>query len=352
MFRVKVSGQAAYSLQSALPKLVIALILITFSYAIAGLMVDFMYVLIGLIAIALGDNPVQTFNYLTVGPAIFGINLGIVGILLSYAIVFPFAFLMVLLGGFVSALGGVAGAIIVIVFAYFFGFSLAIAFFFMIVFIFLKTYASLLMAVVKIFLLTIFSPFAALLGALPSSPYSFGKWASDFMKTLVVFPVVGIMIMLSNVFLQSAINSAFTQLNIGPLPIIGDPRDNSFIPGAPEAVALLSDPTTGEIPGFSPGWPPLLNMSDDSGSFSAVGVNLITLFISLAILFKISGATKTVQDLLSGKGLQFDLNSAKSEVSSFGNQAKSAPGTAMRNRGLRPIRRGGGSSNPVGPGSP
>ena len=50
MFRVKISPQAVITAQSALPKLVIGLILITFSYAIAGFLVDLMYVLIGLVA--------------------------------------------------------------------------------------------------------------------------------------------------------------------------------------------------------------------------------------------------------------------------------------------------------------
>jgi len=40
MFRVKISPQAVITIQSALPKIVIALILITFSYAIVGLMLD------------------------------------------------------------------------------------------------------------------------------------------------------------------------------------------------------------------------------------------------------------------------------------------------------------------------
>ncbi|MCX6726109.1 MAG: hypothetical protein NT052_02230 [Candidatus Shapirobacteria bacterium] len=40
MFRVKISPQAVITIQSALPKVVIALILITFSYAIVGLILD------------------------------------------------------------------------------------------------------------------------------------------------------------------------------------------------------------------------------------------------------------------------------------------------------------------------
>jgi hypothetical protein len=46
MLRRKIDPQTVISIQSALPRLVITLLLITFSYAIAGLVIDFMYVAI------------------------------------------------------------------------------------------------------------------------------------------------------------------------------------------------------------------------------------------------------------------------------------------------------------------
>ncbi len=46
MFRVKINPQTVVSLQTLIPRLVIALVLITFSYAIAGLIIDLMYVFI------------------------------------------------------------------------------------------------------------------------------------------------------------------------------------------------------------------------------------------------------------------------------------------------------------------
>ncbi|MCK4829420.1 hypothetical protein KA005_77565, partial [bacterium] len=50
MFRIRLTPQTIITVQSALPKLIIALILITFSYAIVGFLIDLMYVVIGLIA--------------------------------------------------------------------------------------------------------------------------------------------------------------------------------------------------------------------------------------------------------------------------------------------------------------
>lgn len=49
MFRFKIDPKTAATIQSALPKIVFALLLVTFSYAIAGFLIDIMYVAIGLI---------------------------------------------------------------------------------------------------------------------------------------------------------------------------------------------------------------------------------------------------------------------------------------------------------------
>lgn len=49
MFRAKLSAQTVVSIETALPRLVMTLLLITFSYAIAGLMIDLMYLIIYLI---------------------------------------------------------------------------------------------------------------------------------------------------------------------------------------------------------------------------------------------------------------------------------------------------------------
>lgn len=47
MFRAKINPQTVVSIESALPKIVLALIYITYSFAIAGFLIDLMYVLMG-----------------------------------------------------------------------------------------------------------------------------------------------------------------------------------------------------------------------------------------------------------------------------------------------------------------
>ncbi|OGE31417.1 hypothetical protein A2631_00250 [Candidatus Daviesbacteria bacterium RIFCSPHIGHO2_01_FULL_44_29] len=76
MFRRKLDPHTVIGIESALPRIVVTLILITFSFPIAGFMIDFMYVLIALMIIGIGHvsgipglNPdVLIDKYLQAGP--------------------------------------------------------------------------------------------------------------------------------------------------------------------------------------------------------------------------------------------------------------------------------------------
>src|SRR5581483_6429401 len=48
MFRIKIKAQTVATIQNTIPRIIIAIILITFSYAIAGFLIDLMYVVIGI----------------------------------------------------------------------------------------------------------------------------------------------------------------------------------------------------------------------------------------------------------------------------------------------------------------
>jgi len=51
MFRAKLNPQTVISVENSLPKIVVALLLITFSFPIAGFLIDLMYISIGIIAV-------------------------------------------------------------------------------------------------------------------------------------------------------------------------------------------------------------------------------------------------------------------------------------------------------------
>lgn len=76
MFRLHVDARAVMTVQNQIPKLVIGLILISFSYAIAGLMIDFMYALIFL----LFNVAAQMYESIGIDPVKFpGLNSNTIG---------------------------------------------------------------------------------------------------------------------------------------------------------------------------------------------------------------------------------------------------------------------------------
>lgn len=70
MFRVKIDARTVMTIQNQIPKIIIALVLVTFSYAIAGFMIDIMYVLIYLLVMT--ANTLTPVN-INVDENIFGI---------------------------------------------------------------------------------------------------------------------------------------------------------------------------------------------------------------------------------------------------------------------------------------
>ncbi|MFI5265645.1 MAG: hypothetical protein ACHQT7_02775, partial [Candidatus Levyibacteriota bacterium] len=73
MFRVKIDARTVMTIQNQIPKIIIALIMVTFSYAIAGFMIDMMYVVTYLF--------VLTFNSLT--PTHVNVNSNVFAVLNS-----------------------------------------------------------------------------------------------------------------------------------------------------------------------------------------------------------------------------------------------------------------------------
>ncbi|MFH0979399.1 MAG: hypothetical protein V1803_00400, partial [Candidatus Roizmanbacteria bacterium] len=63
MFRMKMNPQTVISVENALPRIVIALILITFSFAIAGFLIDLVYIIIGLTVSIFINDPKQSTQF-------------------------------------------------------------------------------------------------------------------------------------------------------------------------------------------------------------------------------------------------------------------------------------------------
>ncbi len=207
MFRRKISSQAVATIQDSLPRLVIALILVTFSYAIAGLMIDLMYVVINLVIAVLALPEVGLLNAQK-AQFVFTDNLFVIitkgwtpfteatskvvsGTLEGlFKSVFGVGGCDPLSGGLT---GCVAGPIVWLV-----GIAAKLIFGVALLFVLIRLFFTLLMTYVTIILLTVFAPFIFLIQALPGQNGAKG-WFKQMAANIAVFPTVIAMILLAGI---------------------------------------------------------------------------------------------------------------------------------------------------------
>ena len=206
MFRLKINPQTAIGVQNAIPRLIIVLLLITFSYAIAGFMIDLMYIVNGLIVSLIiptagiadpahpgfGTFHAFFFNVGTgaakeisdlINPAGWLADIGPEGAIEQIATVF-LTFSLSITGLTVPAI--LLGTVLSL-----------IAFF-----IFIRVFIMLIKAYISVLLKVVFGPMQILLGAFPGSSNGFGSWLRSLISDLAVFPAVLAMIALALRFQQ------------------------------------------------------------------------------------------------------------------------------------------------------
>jgi len=253
MLRIKISPQATVTIQNSIPKIITTLILVTFSYAIAGLIIDFSKVVLALalsvffqpstigtnlfttkvnfssgipIISALGDAVYAAIE--AIGSGLFNINptnhtaltnmdFGTIYDLANRAIpgAAGFAlgeitgqiFLGTLLGGVGGAVLGRLGSSIVggagaVVGDLLGGVSgillLPIIFAVMMVIWMIKLYFGLLKNYIMIILKIIVAPIQIGMGAFPSAKSGFSSWLIDLVANISVFPIVSIFVVALN----------------------------------------------------------------------------------------------------------------------------------------------------------
>ncbi len=291
MFRVKISPQVVISAQSAIPKVVGSLIFVTFSYAIAGLLVDLLYVVIGLLSAVLSSFVPQVisseisssviFSLLTKGQPIGGlginIQLGILGLIGLY--VGPLIIGLLLLTLIVGAASATTLVWIPLI--------LLVVVIVVTLWISIKTIWALMKAFANIILLTIFAPLQVALGVIVPNMGP-GAWIKSYISHLSVFVVTGVLWFLSVLFLIQGFiigtdglpgAATFTQAALNP--ILGTTNLAVEI-----SEGLFENYTT---------WPPLL------GTGSAQGIGILFLGVSFVLFTLIPKATEIVQGLITGK---------------------------------------------------
>lgn len=254
MFRVKISPQVVVSVQSALPKIAIGLVLVTFSFAIAGFLVDLMYVVIGIVSLIFSRIPIYGigqsgvagisvqayFDMLTKGPAFLGGGSGILGLMLMYWGNFFMAFFTIGFGsifagiGCIPAFAQLGGSLLGVVLLILMLIALLVLIV-VVVWNFFRTIWLLAKTFLIFILLVIFAPLILTAGVIMPG-MGFGNWIKQLAAKLAVYPIVGVMFILSLLLLQQAQSVIGLTLHSCSTWPAGWPP---FMGGSPQMVALL-----------------------------------------------------------------------------------------------------------------
>lgn len=226
MFRVKMSPQLVISVQSALPNIIFTVVLITFSYAIAGFIIDLMYVVIGLIASLLVSNNFTGHNF----TEMFGeLNLthSAFALMYKYWILFVVAAIYAFIANITSFLMGFFVIIFAIVSI------LAVAWWSIkIIYVLLKNFALVILTIAT-------GPLEILMGAFTGRS-TFGGWLKKLVSYLAVYPLMGIIFFFSFFFLLQGSKFKSGAVPLMPFNPVADAiTNNTWLP--PFSGAVLGD---------------------------------------------------------------------------------------------------------------
>jgi len=260
MFRKKINAQIIISLENAMPRIVIAFMLITFSFAIAGFLIDLMYVSIFIIISFLGSNTIDPFastfikattlnsgfslwdrvmgngDYMKVGDAILAILPNQINIIARLVAGIPVILLLdkipiikgVYTGDILKNVAVVPALIHIIawlltlpVLFFIVPTILSIIFFLTAFFVFFKIFFLLFKNYLTILLLIIFAPLMLLLEAIPGQK-AFSNWLRQLVAALLAFPITIALILLSGIIvaIPSSMGSSGKPLAMWAPPLL------------------------------------------------------------------------------------------------------------------------------------
>jgi|GEM_PF-949495 hypothetical protein len=201
MFRVNLGQKTVISIQLAIPKLIITLLIITFSYAIVGLIYDFMWVAIYFIFSYLGSQHLiayrTTFLSSVWRPAYIASGNAISGIMGSFVLNAIYSGPAAIFGVLNLIFGGV-GASVGLVAGYFVGISTLINIIILIAvgISYVKLLFKLVSSFISVVISLITGPLVLLGNAFPGST-AIGTWIRGIVANLSVFPVTMILLLFS-----------------------------------------------------------------------------------------------------------------------------------------------------------
>lgn len=295
MFQMKANPQTIISIQLALPKLVVTLLLITFSYAIAGFLIDLFYVVLGIVFSALHLGQVIAQDP-ALGPRIVsGRSAGLAGSLIMAILYIPF-----LIPKIISGILSIPPLLATIMAFFLLGFSIIIAIIliFAVFITYIKIFWMLLKSYVNLILAVIFSPITLLGNALPGSG-AFGNWVKNIFAELSVFASTIIMLLFAFYFFGPMISNSVLPNPVGELP-----SSNNAFWNAP--------PLFGEAPILGG------NGSGNGGKFAILGLGMLLMTPKVSQMIKDSlkikdmGYTSAI-----GEALQYGWYQAHNQYSGF-----------------------------------
>ncbi len=194
MFRKKIDPKTVVTVQNALPKIVVTLLLITFSYAIVGFMIDLMYLMIALIASLLipvsngALAPTTGSTYVNGGfwnlfSAVFGGGFAAVNNITD-----------LLTGGITAgATGAAEGALAPVI-----GALISIIVSLVLVIAWIRILFMLVGAYIQILISVLIGPLQILTEAFPGGT-GFSSWFKNLISNIAVFPVTAAMLMVGTI---------------------------------------------------------------------------------------------------------------------------------------------------------
>ncbi len=250
MFRVKINPQTAVSIQLMIPRIVLSLIFVTFSFAIAGLVIDLIYVIIGFVVFALQTQGVVTDTTIVLGRLTKSDILPMIGFFLD---TLPFT---AIVGGiFIPLVGAILVPVVVLILI------------FRVIFMLFSNYVTLIFQV-------IIAPWQIMLGILPTQA-GFTSWLRSFVATASVFIVVPLM------FLAVYILWSIPVSNLDPLyPLVSQ-------------ISRLTTGVVGLPLGSTPGLP-LMGLQ----GLGLLGDILFRLLMGFAILALMPKVANMIKDAL------------------------------------------------------
>jgi len=276
MFRVKIDQRTTMSIENQIPKIIIALLLITFTLPIAGLLIDLMWTSTYLVANVL--SPITTdaqFNTATIGLNIFQNPIGFSNELFKQhgpagRLEFDFGGLMGVARGSGYAaqetissmfapndfkdtfklqgidqnqchgfdpgcwVGQVAGASIGTILSQIVGWTISwlvgiLAVFIVtiaLLFALFRLWLELIKAYLFLLIDIVLSPFWVAVGLIPGGPIDFEKWIREMLSNLIPFPATIALLLLGKAFMQQFAAGVKTGTPVFVPPLIGNPIGN------------------------------------------------------------------------------------------------------------------------------